>query len=158
MKIEYLADHPDYLPVLARWHYEAFKRLDPQATVEKYIAKLQHTLRRGEIPVTFVALSGNTLLGSASLFHRDMSTREELMPWLAAVYVAPEYRRQGVGSALVRWAVVEAKGIGVEKLYLYTPDKEHFYAQLAWSVLERTEYRGWKVVIMEIDLTGVTTR
>ena len=60
----------------------------------------------------------------------------------------------GVGSALVRRVVEEARALGVKTLYLYTPDRERFYARTGWSVLERTEYMGVKVVIMSITLSA----
>ena len=70
------------------------------------------------------------MVGSASLIAQDMDTRPELSPWLASVYVAAEHRRQGIGSALVRRVAQEAAALGVETLYLFTPDQEHFYARL----------------------------
>jgi N-acetylglutamate synthase-like GNAT family acetyltransferase len=60
-----------------------------------------------------------------------------------------------VGTALVHKAVIEAQRLGVENVYLYTLDKQQFYARRGWSVLERVEYRGWDVVIMEIDPTEI---
>jgi predicted N-acetyltransferase YhbS len=150
MKIAFLADYTHYLPTLARWHHEQFGYLAPEASIESNVAALQRTLNRSAIPTTFIALVGEVLLGSASLVRHDMSGRPDLTPWLARVHVAPEHRRQGVGTALVRRAVAEAERLGVEKLYLYTPDKERFYARLGWSVRERLQYRGWDTVIMQI--------
>jgi GNAT superfamily N-acetyltransferase len=151
MEIAFLADFVHYLPTLARWHHEQFGYLAPEASLESNVAALQRTLNRGAIPTTFIALAGEVLLGSASLVRHDLSSRPNLTPWLARVYVAPEHRRQGVGTALVSRAVAEAEQLGVEKLYLYTPDKERFYARLGWSVRERLKYRGWDTVIMQIS-------
>lgn len=150
-RIANLADHPGLLPVLAQWHHGQFHYLDPQSSPEKHVAMLRDTLTPGDIATTFVALEDDTLLGSASLIHRDMHTRMDLTPWLAAVFVAPEFRQRGIGSALVRRIVAEAKQLGVKRLYLYTPDKEGFYSRLGWSVLEKTVYRGHRVVVMWID-------
>jgi N-acetylglutamate synthase-like GNAT family acetyltransferase len=78
-----------------------------------------------------------------------MDTRPDLSPWLAAVYVAPAYRKQGIGSALVKAVESTAQQIQIARLYLFTPDQEHFYARLGWSVLERVEYRYQTVVVMD---------
>ena len=147
----FLADFGHFLPTLARWHYEQFGYLAPDASLESNIVALQQTLNRVAIPTTFIALAGEVLLGSASLVRHDLSSRPNLTPWLARVYVAPEQRRQGVGTALVNRAVALAGWLGVEELYLYTPDKERFYARLGWSVRERLKYRGWDTVIMQIS-------
>ncbi len=148
--VDYLADHPEFIPTLARWHYEQWKTLCPGDSVERRIAMLHTHLGREQIPVTFVAVSGQTVLGSASLIAHDMDTRMDLSPWLASVYVAPEHRRQGIGTALVRRVIREAKTLRIQALHLYTPDKEPFYLRLGWSVIERTEYRGYPQVVMAL--------
>ncbi|MCI0529440.1 MAG: GNAT family N-acetyltransferase, partial [Nitrospira sp.] len=135
---------------LAQWHHAEWSSLNPGDSVGRRIARLQSQKGRRQIPTTFIALRGETLLGSASLIAHDMDTRMGFSPWLASVYVAPEYRRSGVGSALVQRVVEEARALGVKLLYLFTTNKESFYARLGWSVLERTEYRGKPVVIMTI--------
>ena len=153
MKIDYLADHPDHLETLALWHHEEWHHLNPGDTVEQRQARMRAHLAKRQIPTTFVALVGDTLLGSACLLADDMHQHCALTPWLASVFVAPEHRSGGVGGALVGRVVEEARALGVETLYLYTPDRERFYARMGWSALERTEYMGVKVVIMSIRLT-----
>ena len=91
------------------------------------------------------------LLGSAMLIAHDMDTRMEWSPWLAGVFVAPDYRRQGIGIELVRRVVQDASALGVRRLYLYTPGVERFYSRHGWSVVERTNYRGADVVVMSYD-------
>jgi len=152
MKIEYLADHETQIPTLANWHYGQWGYLNPGVTVEEYVSHLQKHLGRMQIPTTFVALSNEDLLGSASLVKYDMATRMDISPWLASVFVAPDYRNRGVGSLLVERVVEEAKALKVTVLYLFTPDRETFYARMGWSVLERTRYKGEHVVIMSINL------
>ncbi len=155
VRIEYLADHPEMIPTLASWHYEQWGYLNPGCTVERYVASLESQVGCKQVPSGFVALSENNApLGSASLVTFDMDTKMELSPWLASVFVAPEYREKGIGSALVRRVMEEARDIGIEVLYLFTPDRESFYARLGWTVLERTVYRGESVVIMSIRFGG----
>ena len=149
-RIEYLADHPSFVPALARWHYGQWSYLAVGVTLEQWTAALyEHGY---QVPTTVAAIANQTLLGSASLIAHDMDTRMELLPWMASVYVAPAYRRHGIGSALVERIAREAEDLGFEKLYLYTPDKERFYARLGWITLERAMYRGYGQVIMALDL------
>jgi GNAT superfamily N-acetyltransferase len=152
-RIEYLADHLSCVPTLARWHHAQWSYLDTNVPVEQRAAALsRHGKER--VPMTVIALSGETLLGSASLIVHDMDTRIHLSPWLASVYVAPEYRGHGVGSALVRRIAQEAADQGFHDLYLFTPDKEPFYARLGWTAIERTNYRGYDQVVMTLSLEG----
>jgi GNAT superfamily N-acetyltransferase len=151
MRIEYLADHPSLIPALARWHQDQWSYLSPERTIEQRMATLRAHLYPTQIPTSFVALSRDTLLGGAGLVAHDMDTRMDLSPWLACVYVAPEYRRQGIGTALVQRVVEEARTLGVDALHLFTPDKEGFYARLGWSVIERTRYRDCQVAVMALQ-------
>lgn len=170
MHIDYLADHPGFIPTLAHWHHEQWKHLNPGGSVEERIAQLQAHLGtprmswgQGQIPTTFVAVSlpdgpGSEMdrvevLGSASLIAHDMDTHPELSPWLASVFVAPEHRGQGLGTALVRRVIQEAETVGVAQLYLFTtPDKHGFYARLGWSLIERTRYRGYQQIVMALQI------
>jgi GNAT superfamily N-acetyltransferase len=150
MRIEYLADHPEFILPLARWHHEQWAYLRPGDSVEARIARLRAACGHGEIPTIFVAFSEGMLLGSAMLVAHDMETRMELTPWLAGVFVGPDYRQRGVGSSLVGKVVECAAARGVERLHLYTPSAEKMYLRLGWSVLERTRYRGADVVVMSL--------
>jgi len=51
------------------------------------------------IPMTFVAIAGSTAAGSVTLVEHDMTTHLEITPWLAGLFVAPEMRGRGLGSA-----------------------------------------------------------
>ena len=155
MKIEYLADNIALVPIIAHWHHEEWGYFNPGDSVEKRITNLQTHLGREQIPTTFISLSGGILLGSASLIAHNMDTRMDLSPWLASIYVLPESRGQGIGTALVERVIEEAVELGIETLYLFTPDREGFFANLGWSVVEHTEYREQKVVIMALHIMDI---
>ena len=148
MHLEYLAERPEFIPTLARWHYHEWGHLRPGDSVEARILRLQGWCGRGLVPFTVIALSDDELLGSASLIEHDMDSRLELTPWLAGVFVAPQHRRKGIGAVLVRRVMDEATSLRVSKLYLYTVDSTGFYANLGWSWLEHTSYRDKEVSIM----------
>lgn len=152
MHIGYLADHPELIPVLARWHHEEWAYLRPGDSVAARAARLRGACGRGEIPTVFAAFSETSLLGSAMLVAHDMDTRMDLTPWLAGVFVAPDGRCKGIGTALVGRVVECAARLGVSRLYLYTPSAERLYSRLGWLVVERTRYRGVEVVVMSYDL------
>lgn len=157
MEIGYLADHTAFIPTLVRWHHAQWSYLRPGDTIEGRMARMQERLGRDQIPTTFVAYTTTEddteiVVGSASLLEQDLDTRPDLSPWLASVYVAQEHRRQGIGSALVRHATEKAAALGVETLYLFTPDKERFYERLGWSVIERCEFGGSLQAVMAIHL------
>jgi N-acetylglutamate synthase-like GNAT family acetyltransferase len=148
MLITYLADYPQYLPNVAGWVFDEWGWEMPGSTLENIQAEFSMHLNRDRIPLTMLALVEQRPVGTASIFLHDMDSRMELTPWLAAVYVVPEFRGQGIGSQLVTAIEAAAIGLQLERLYLFTPDQEAFYARLGWSVLETVEYRQHANVIM----------
>jgi GNAT superfamily N-acetyltransferase len=150
--IDYLTNQLSFIPTLADWHHHQFRHLSPGSTVERCISKLSAQPGGRKIPTTVVAVEGGQPLGSASLVAQDMAIRPDYSPWLASVFVAPEFRRRGIGSALVGRIVEEARALGVRRLFLYTPDKESFYTRLGWRTLEWVDYRHHHVAVMAIDI------
>ena len=148
MQIEYLGDRPSLIPELARLHFAEWGSLRPDEPLEQRTRRLEASCGRGGVPTVVVALEDGALRGSAMLLASDMDTRPDLTPWLAGVYVVAGHRRRRYGSALVRRIEAEAEAVGIERLYLYTPDMMDFYAQLGWAPDERCEYLGMDVTIM----------
>jgi GNAT superfamily N-acetyltransferase len=155
MLITYLADYPQYLSTVAGWVFEEWGWEMPKSTLESIQAEFSLHLNRDCIPLTMLALRERQPVGTASIFLHDMDTRMDLSPWLAAVYVLPQFRGQGIGSQLVRTIEGVATRLQLERLYLFTPDRADFYARLGWSVLETAEYRQHSNVIMTKSLMEV---
>jgi predicted N-acetyltransferase YhbS len=152
MQIDFLANHPHYIPLLATWHHAMWGVLDPTATLQGRIARLTSHVGCPAIPTTLIAFDGATLLGSASVVENDLRSYPHLSPFLASVYVAEAYRRRGVASALVRRVMAEAQGMGLAKIYLITPDQQALYGRLGWQRLEEVHYRGETVTLMVASL------
>jgi GNAT superfamily N-acetyltransferase len=148
INISLLADHPELAGTVSGWIFGEWGRLTPGSTLEKVETRFQTHLNRDRLPLTLVAMIGPIPAGTSSLVAHDISTRDDLSPWLAGVYVSPEFRNQGIGTALVREAERHATRLRLSRLYLFTPDKEGFYARLGWKRIEEMIYRGQKVVIM----------
>lgn len=148
MLLAYLADYSQYVPIVADWIFDEWGQEMPGSTLESIKALFSLHLNRDRIPLTMLALVEWQPVGTASIFLHDMDTRMDLTPWLAAVYVLPQFRGQGIGSQLVRAIEGVATRLQLGRLYLFTPDQADFYARLGWLVLETAEYRQHSNVIM----------
>jgi GNAT superfamily N-acetyltransferase len=87
------------------------------------------------VPKPLVALTSSGVLAGGLAFTAAKSPlSNELAIWVNGVLVAPEYRRQGVGSRLIEAAQEAARRAGVLRLYALTelPD---LYSKLNWSIL-----------------------
>ena len=149
VEIDYLANHPDHVPVLAGWFWDQWRAFYTDRTQADVEQSIRERLSVDRIPLALIALQGGRPVGTVCLKHHDMDTRRELGPWLAGMYVEQSHRRRGIGSQLVDSILREAGSLGVRHLYLFTPSAEGFFAKLSWTVLERTTYREFRVTIME---------
>jgi N-acetylglutamate synthase-like GNAT family acetyltransferase len=152
LQLAYLADHVSCVPQLAEWHHAEFGYLNPANTVQVYVERLNASLRKSDVPITFIALRDDVLLGSASLV-RQTITHRHLSPWLSSVYVDPAQRGGGIASALVGRIEEAAAGMGFEEIYLFTPSSEKLYARLGWQLLEYSSHHDLRIAIMSKALT-----
>lgn len=152
MDITFLCDHPQWTPQLARWHFEAFGGQNPEWTRYALEAELHGHRLRLAIPTTVIALQGEELLGSASLIPEDLPEIQDLSPWLASVFVHPQWRGRGIGAALVEKICQIATQLGVPRLHLVTTDKEGWYLSLGWTSQEQRIVGGETFTVMYKDL------
>lgn len=152
MNIIDLSSEPEHIPTLAAWHHQEWAYLNPGDLLSERVERMKGYLGKGLVPSTFVFKQDGQLAGSAALVASDMDTRPTLTPWLASVFVAPPFRCQGIGSALVRHVMLCAKLGGIETLYLFTPDRQTFYEKLGWRTLSTEAYRGAAVTVMQASL------
>jgi predicted N-acetyltransferase YhbS len=67
----------------------------------------------------------------------DLDARPQYTPWIAAVWVDPAHRSQGIGAALVRAGAARAHGLGFDPVYLCAlPPRHGFYKALGWRLTE----------------------
>ncbi|HNX77014.1 MAG TPA: GNAT family N-acetyltransferase [Candidatus Rifleibacterium sp.] len=151
MKILNLIDRPDCLEKICTWHHNEWGYLNPGRTLEARIEKMREHFAGKTIPATYVAEVDGQIVGSASILETDMPERPELTPWLASVFVDPTARKKNVGRTVVQKIMQHASDAGIRTLYLYTPDREHFYRHMGWQTLEKLVYHGADVTLMKID-------
>src|SRR6202021_579861 len=109
---------------------EEFGYLNPSGTVEERAERLSKANDRQRLPISLVAISPdrNTLVGSANVVATTL-THKHLTPWLSSVYVPAEQRGKGIASPLTLAAPSEARRLGFETVYLFTPCNEALYAR-----------------------------
>lgn len=153
VRIAPLIEFAGWIPDIAQWLHAEWRDLYPGGyTPADVAAALRGRLQTHQIPLALVAVAGETVVGIVSLKRNDMDTRPALTPWLAGLFVVPAHRGRGIGQRLVRAAVAKASEFRVEKLYLYTPGAEPFYAALGWRLLEHTHYQEIPVSVMYYPL------
>lgn len=140
------------IDVVSRWTFDAWGSLHPRTTFDEWRGETREDCGARGVPSVFVAMVDGKPVGTASLTASDMSIRPAMGPWLASVFVVPDWRGFGIASALVARVEAEARAIGVQSLHLYTPDQMALYARLGWVCSESLVYRGEPVTLMHRDL------
>jgi GNAT superfamily N-acetyltransferase len=150
MKIVNLADNPEFLPFVARWHFETWDHQQENWTLAQTEAKIRHCMGKRRLPMTFVAVEGNTPLGTGSLWLEDWPERKDLAPWLAALFVSPEHRRKGVASELIRFRLAQLGSMNFTEAYIWSSkDNLAFHRRFGWQLLDDGISEG---IIMYQDL------
>lgn len=143
--IKYLHEVPQHFDTVAEWIYQQWWN-KPGNTTEVVKAPLREHLQAQPLPAALVALDGDKPVGSVLLIESDgVDALPDLKPWLAALYVLPQYRGQGVGKLLVQALEQHAQQSGFKNLYLVATDRVSFYYEL-----------GWRVYTKLVGKTGIT--
>lgn len=125
-----LLAHAEHVPFVAHLVYREFWADRPDGLSEAYLARaFGGQAEPGRVILSLIALEGDTPLGCVHLIDHDDDTLPELTPWLAAMVVVPGRRGQGIGSALVRALLGEARALGHTRVWLGT-DGPGFYERL----------------------------
>lgn len=149
VRIEHLMECKQFIPTIAAWQQEEFGYLNPNGTVEERVARLSKANDRQQLPISLVAISPdrNALVGSANVLATTL-THKHLTPWLSSVFVPAEQRGKGIASTLTLAAASEARRLGFDTIYLFTPRNESLYARLGWATFDRVVLNGVPAAVM----------
>ncbi|WP_394211331.1 GNAT family N-acetyltransferase [Enterovibrio calviensis] len=153
MTFIYLADRPEFLPLVAKWYFNEWGALS-NASLEDFTNKLSDYLNTDKIPLLVLAMDGDIAVGAAHLRFHEMSIYPDKEHWLGGVYVDIPYRGKHIASALVTMIEEIALTNGVQQLHLQTEQLDGgLYAKLGWQEIEQVESRGVDVSVRVKSLT-----
>ncbi len=132
MEIAYLADHPDWVPVVALMH-QLTMRMPSERNYDHSLQMFAARGNRDKLPIALVAIEDSIPVGSVSLVQRQLNVGDACSPWLAGLFVLAEYRKRGVADALMREAEQLAVALGHHRLYLFTHTAELYYRKRDWE-------------------------
>jgi predicted N-acetyltransferase YhbS len=159
VKIAYLKNYQEYVTAVAKWSFDTWSMYNPQMTRKSQIQKFKLHCNIDRLPLTLVALDENDfIIGMCSLREND-GIRPDLTPWLASLYVTPEYRNQKVGEKLINAIKRIAKSLDYDFLYLLTFDTKltNYYANQDWQLIGEDKLNNYPVSILEIKLVHSMT-
>lgn len=152
MKIDYLAEHQDFIPTLSKWFLREWRDFYGDKTWETVAEMFYERLNRAAVPLSLIAFEDDYPLGTISLLQESISTYKHLSPWLGGLYVREERRREGIGRRLIEAGAEEARKSGAEQIYIGIRRSEDFYKGFGWQTVDRTFYHDENITIMRFDL------
>ena len=120
----------DELELLAQWRLETLRSIFPiprdQDPLGLYAANLDYL--RWAVPsgvhiAAFAEEEGVTVGCGGVCLHREMPSPDNLdgrCAYLMNIYVREPFRGRGIGQAVVRWLIDQARQRGATKIYLET--------------------------------------
>jgi GNAT superfamily N-acetyltransferase len=130
-----ITEHPELHDTIAKWLWGFW---GTPKNLEFYRSLVSHC-KADDIPMIYVAFFDRKPAGTVALLRADLFSRQDLFPWMADLYVCPEFRLKGIGSALQDFILNKAKEMGYREAYLYTPLKGYY------------EKKGWEYLGDEMD-------
>ena len=154
MRLELLSAHRHLITKIASLLHEEWGSLLPWASLSNIEDRFVALTDSETDTFTLIALSGESeFLGTASVKLYELGDHPEKKHWLGEVFIPRSLRGQGIGSSLIRECLFRSANIGVNTLFLYTPDQQALYERFGWREIETTTVNGEKVSIMVCNTT-----
>jgi GNAT superfamily N-acetyltransferase len=152
IEISRLEPNSPELLICAAWRYEAFLKSYGYSLLDSGAQLTKLATQPDEYETALIALVDGRLAGICLLVLQEFEPLHDVSPWLASLYVAPEYRKRGVARRLVAAIEDQARSNDVARLHLYTGDAEKFYVKCGWSLAEQGVAAGEPYAFMIRDL------
>lgn len=130
--IRSMAGHPEWIAPCAAWWLGQWG-VGMGFSAETAPAAIEALTEPDGRQAALIALVDGVPAGSVFLVENDLDTHAHLAPWLAGLFVLPEFRHIGLGQRLVTAVVAAAATLGYERLYLYTSIGQ-YYRRQGWEM------------------------
>jgi GNAT superfamily N-acetyltransferase len=140
------------ISICAHWRTGEFAEVLGTSVAEEEVLLRALTADKSQ-QVAIIAFCGGEPAGTCLLVTSEIDPLHDVSPWLAGLYVAPEYRGRGVGRTLVAAIEEQARARGIPRIYLYTDDNEvSYYRNLGWNAVDRVDWKGLPTNLMMREL------
>jgi len=137
-----IREHPEYLE-------QAVDYFSDKWGVERNIYQdciANSLITESPLPRWYLMMKNDKIVGSYGLIVNDFISRQDLWPWICAVYIEESERGKALGSILLEHGRKEAANLGFPVVYLST-DHVGLY-----------EKYGWQYIGQGYSITGKDTR
>ncbi|MCG8551808.1 MAG: GNAT family N-acetyltransferase [Desulfobacterales bacterium] len=149
IRIALLVGHRHLITTIAGFLHDEWRSFPPWASISAIEDRMAEGLRLNGTTFTLVALSDeNDFMGTAGIKRFELPGHHDKEHWLSEVFIPKRLRGQGIGSALISDCIGRSEDLGIQALYLYTPDRQKLYQRFGWHQIEQTFVNNESVSIM----------
>ncbi|MHA6299313.1 GNAT family N-acetyltransferase [Devosia sp. CAU 1758] len=131
-----LRDAPQFFDTVADRIWRAWWEPDGE-TLADVEAALHAVASAIGYPFTLVATRDGRFLGTVTSIVDDIDARPHLGPCLAALWVEPDARGQGIAGAMAEALISRLADTGFERVYLSAkPIMRDYYRERGWTMIE----------------------
>ncbi len=137
-----LADIPDLVKLLG-WLFE--QECEFESNPDLQGRSLKKIILNPAIGIIYIAKEGDRILGMVSLLFTESTALGSRVSLLEDMVVTPDFRSQGVGSKLLKYAIEESNRLGCKRITLLVDMENHqarrFYQKHGFHESAMVPYR-----------------
>ena len=147
LKIYPLSEKPEYAETCAAWSFSQWGCHMHDANLSEMITDYKkRTKNTDALPLVWIAEINRQITGMVALKEEDGYPQSmcDMKPWLAAVFVHPSFRNQGIAKRLIEVLLQKTQKLGFKEIYLTTPDAEKLYKKFGFITIDKIkDTRGY---------------
>ena len=139
MNVINVREHPEYKDRAVAYFQSKWANESSMMVYEDCI--LHSLTAENPLPVWYLLLDGEKIIGCVGLITNDFISRMDLWPWLCALYIEEDYRGNAYGSLLIAEIQKDTAKMGMKSVYLAT-DHVGYYEKYGFHHIG-TGYHPW---------------
>jgi GNAT superfamily N-acetyltransferase len=148
MVIRPLEERPDAARILAEWFVDEWPEYHKGRSLPDIASRFR---LNPESQQTLIAEVDGEIVGTASLRGMWEAAPDIPPPWIGGLYVRPEFRKKGVGMALVQAVIGLAAADGKPVIHVSVHVDPASYIRRGWRVIGTVFSGEENVTVLRID-------
>lgn len=154
IKIDFLIDHLDTIPILTKWFRDQWPDYYADWSQAEMEQDFLEDASYDRLPIRLVAFVSDELVGTIILRESGSEALTESQPELGGLYVVESHRVHGIGTELVRAGMKLALDLGHERVYATTVKAAGILERLGWEFLKTIVHEDGELSLYRCILIG----
>lgn len=152
-------NNKQFVKKISQWCYDNWTHECHDAKIYNKHEYEDYVKNKDECYLHFISIhkESNQICGCVSVVKNDISTYLNYGPWVASLYVCPQYRNNGISKMLLSY-LIEYLKVKREypKIYLWTKKNTlSLYLKFEFRIIKEMTYLDNQIYIMVLDLNNM---